>query len=121
MLIHAQGDTFLRSAYIVFDLDNEAVSIGKAKFNVTESNIKEIPKGKNVVPDATVASNPVIVAATASGSGRTDSMPFASGTFTMTAGGFATAGADSNAGVRSQLNWRAITLGFLIAALPIVF
>jgi hypothetical protein len=105
---------------VVFDLDNEAVSIGKAKFNVTESDIKEIPKGKNVVPDATVATNPVTIAPTATGSGRTDSMPFASGTFTMTGGGFITAGADSNAGVRSHLNWRALTLGFLVAALPII-
>lgn len=53
------GDTFLRSAYVVYDLDNNEISLANAKFNVTQSNIVEIAKGANAVPSATKASNPV--------------------------------------------------------------
>ncbi|KAK6355874.1 hypothetical protein TWF718_000253 [Orbilia javanica] len=36
------GDTFLRSAYVVYDLDGEMVWMGQTVFNSTESNILEI-------------------------------------------------------------------------------
>ena len=36
------GDTFLRSAYLVFDLDDLTVSMAQAKFGVTESNVVPI-------------------------------------------------------------------------------
>lgn len=39
------GDTFLRSFYAVFDLDNRKTSLAKAKYNVQESNIVGIPSG----------------------------------------------------------------------------
>lgn len=39
----ALGDTFLRSAYVVFDLTNNEISIGKAKYT-SASNVLEIPK-----------------------------------------------------------------------------
>jgi len=39
------GDTMLRSAYIVYDLDNKQIAIAQSSFNSQSSNIKEI--GKN--------------------------------------------------------------------------
>lgn len=84
-----QGDTFLRSAYVVFDLENEEISIAKALFNVTDSKIMEIGKGKGAVPEATAASSVVNVAPTGTGSGRNNNMPLASGDMTFLPGGFA--------------------------------
>lgn len=52
------GDTFLRSAYVVYDLDNQEISLGQTVFNATSSNIQAIPSGKNAVPSATAVSNP---------------------------------------------------------------
>lgn len=53
------GDTFLRSAYAVYDLDNNQISLAQTNFNSTTDNIKEIEVGPNGVPDATMASSPV--------------------------------------------------------------
>ncbi|KAG5361512.1 putative aspartic-type endopeptidase opsB [Yarrowia sp. E02] len=39
------GDTFLRSFYAVFDLDNRKASLAKAKTDIQESNIVAIPAG----------------------------------------------------------------------------
>jgi len=47
------GDTFLRSAYVVYDLDNNEISLAQTRFNVTETRVLEIGTGKNAVPDAT--------------------------------------------------------------------
>ncbi|KAF5594813.1 aspartic-type endopeptidase opsb [Fusarium subglutinans] len=47
------GDTFLRSAYVVFDLDNNEISLAQSNFNATKSHILEIGTGKNAVPTAT--------------------------------------------------------------------
>lgn len=56
------GDTFLRSAYVVFDLDNNEVSIAQTRFNTTRSNVREIVPGAGV-PDATKVANPVAATA----------------------------------------------------------
>lgn len=45
------GDTFLRSAYVVYDLANEQVGIAQANLNSTRSSIVEIGKGD--LPDVT--------------------------------------------------------------------
>ncbi len=51
------GDSFLRSAYIVFDLDNQQASIAQASLNGSGSdNIQVIPTTPNSVPGATVCS-----------------------------------------------------------------
>jgi Eukaryotic aspartyl protease len=39
------GDTFLRSAYVVYDLDNKQIVIAPTIVNTTESNIVEIGQG----------------------------------------------------------------------------
>ncbi|OJJ43615.1 hypothetical protein ASPZODRAFT_136067 [Penicilliopsis zonata CBS 506.65] len=53
------GDTFLRSAYVVYDLSNNEISLANTKFNVTDSDIKEIGTGTTAVPGATAVANPV--------------------------------------------------------------
>lgn len=59
------GDTFLRSAYVVYDLANDEISIAKTNFNSTEDDIHEIGTGKDSVPDVTGVSSP----ATSAGAG----------------------------------------------------
>lgn len=50
----ALGDTFLRSAYVVYDFDNQAISLANTRFNSTEeNNILEIGTGSAAVPSAT--------------------------------------------------------------------
>ena len=44
------GNTFLRAAYVVFDLDNNQISLAQTRFNVTEENIVEIARGAGRVP-----------------------------------------------------------------------
>ncbi|TAQ90393.1 hypothetical protein B7494_g1229 [Chlorociboria aeruginascens] len=58
------GDTFIRSAYLVYDLDNNEISMAQTDFNATDSNVQEITTGTAAVPDATLIAN----AATATGS-----------------------------------------------------
>ncbi|KAJ5545358.1 hypothetical protein N7535_006253 [Penicillium sp. DV-2018c] len=56
------GDTFLRSAYVVYDLANNEISLANTKFNSTEDDILEIGTGTDSVPGATAVSNPVTTA-----------------------------------------------------------
>lgn len=53
------GDTFLRSAYVVYDLDNNLISLAPTRFNTTATSILEIGTGENSVPGATRVQNPV--------------------------------------------------------------
>jgi hypothetical protein len=68
------GDTFLRSAYVVYDLENNAVSMANTAFNATSSNIREISSGSSGVPGATAIANPVtdvsVAGDASSGGGR---------------------------------------------------
>ncbi|KAF7550213.1 hypothetical protein G7046_g8080 [Stylonectria norvegica] len=52
------GDTFMRSAYLVFDLDNNEVSMAQSAFGATGSDIVEIGSGDNSIPSTTDASDP---------------------------------------------------------------
>jgi hypothetical protein len=51
------GDTFLRSAYVVYDLQNNQISIAQTDFNATSSNVVEITAGG--VPGASMVASPV--------------------------------------------------------------
>jgi len=42
------GDTFLRSAYVVYDLDNQQIAIAPTVFNTTKSNVVEIKSGTGI-------------------------------------------------------------------------
>ncbi|KAK7988851.1 hypothetical protein PG989_009166 [Apiospora arundinis] len=53
------GDTFLRSAYVVYDLANNQISLAPTNFNATDSDVQEIGRGAGSVPGATMVQNPV--------------------------------------------------------------
>lgn len=57
------GDTFLRSAYVVYDLQNNQISIAQTRFNATGSSVQEIGTGTSPVPGATVVASPVAATA----------------------------------------------------------
>lgn len=53
------GDTFLRSAYVVYDLDNNEISLAQSNFEAKGSNVVEISKNSKVSDIATKAAKPV--------------------------------------------------------------
>lgn len=53
------GDTFLRAAYLVYDLDNKQIAIAPTVANTTESNIVEIGQG-SAAPSWSVASGATV-------------------------------------------------------------
>jgi len=61
------GDTFLRSAYVVYDLDNNRIALAQTDFNATDSNIVAFERGGAAIPSATQAPNEAAVTQTASG------------------------------------------------------
>ena len=63
-------DTFLRSAYVVFDLDAQQIGIAPTNFGATQSNVVEIPGGTgqgDPVASAQSAATGVTVEQTATG------------------------------------------------------
>ncbi|KAL9596391.1 MAG: hypothetical protein Q9219_005826 [cf. Caloplaca sp. 3 TL-2023] len=50
------GDTFLRSAYVVYDLESKTIALAQAKLNVSTSNVQEIT-GDNIPGVQTVVSS----------------------------------------------------------------
>ncbi|KAG6082612.1 hypothetical protein E4U30_003961 [Claviceps sp. LM220 group G6] len=58
------GDTFLRSAYVVYDMDNNEIALANARYDATKSDVLEIKSGGlGAVPSFTRASNPVAATA----------------------------------------------------------
>lgn len=47
------GDTFLRSAYVVYDLENNQVAIAPTKFNASSSNVVPFPSKGATIPSST--------------------------------------------------------------------
>lgn len=56
---HVLGDTFLRSAYVVYDLANNEISLAQTTFNSTTHNVIEIGSGAGAVPSASSVANSV--------------------------------------------------------------
>ncbi|EME48285.1 hypothetical protein DOTSEDRAFT_70028 [Dothistroma septosporum NZE10] len=63
------GDTFLRSAYVVYDLSANQISLAQTNFNSTTDDIAEITNSTGV-PSATVVQNAVTSVAVQSGGAR---------------------------------------------------
>jgi hypothetical protein len=72
------GDTFLRSAYVVYDLANNEISLAQTNFNSTTDDIVEITKSSGV-PGATEVASPVTTVAAETGGARIGS-PTSTGT-----------------------------------------
>ncbi|CAK7197392.1 hypothetical protein SEUCBS139899_000038 [Sporothrix eucalyptigena] len=49
------GDTFLRSAYVVYDLVNNEIALAQTDFNATDSNIVAFASSGAAIPSATAA------------------------------------------------------------------
>lgn len=64
------GDTFLRSAYVVYDLANNEISLAQTNFNSTTSHVVEIGTGTGSVPDATRIVSAVEASVSQSGGAR---------------------------------------------------
>jgi hypothetical protein len=64
------GDPFLRSAYVVYDIDNNEISLAQTNFNATGDRILEIGTGPDAVPDADDVRNPKKADAGHFGGGR---------------------------------------------------
>jgi hypothetical protein len=61
------GDTFLRSAYVVYDLVNNRIALGQTNFNVTSSNVVAFASSGAPIPSASSAPNEAAVTQTATG------------------------------------------------------
>ncbi|KAH9838911.1 Aspartic peptidase, putative yapsin [Teratosphaeria destructans] len=53
--VYLLGDTFLRSAYVVYDLDANTIYMAPIKFNSTSSNIQEIQSGSTGISGVSTA------------------------------------------------------------------
>jgi hypothetical protein len=73
------GDTFLRSAYVVYNLDNDEVGIANAILNSTKSNIQEISNSKQI-PGVSSTAAGAVARQTASGLYGPNSYTFSAGT-----------------------------------------
>jgi len=93
------GDTFLRSAYVVYDLDNNEISIAQTNFNSTSDNILEIG---NSVPQATKVMN-AVTSLNVNGGGARIGAP-TGGSFTLT--GSVPSGTTTGAALPTQIPLR---------------
>ncbi|KAE9366541.1 acid protease [Stipitochalara longipes BDJ] len=64
------GDTFLRSAYVVYDLENNQIALAQTNFDAKSSNIVSFASKGAPIPSATEASNELAVSQTATGNPR---------------------------------------------------
>lgn len=62
------GDTFLRSAYVVYDLVNNEIGMAQTDFNATDSNIVAFEGNGSTIPFATLVSNQNLTAPTTAAS-----------------------------------------------------
>lgn len=53
------GDTFLRSAYVVYDLEGHEIALANTVFNATNSDIRELASSSDGIPGATPVAHPV--------------------------------------------------------------
>lgn len=65
------GDTFLRSAYAVYDLDAKQVALAQASFNATSSSVTAITSGSSI-PGVSATATDVIASATGTSIGGTN-------------------------------------------------
>ncbi|KAH8193628.1 hypothetical protein TruAng_012207 [Truncatella angustata] len=116
------GDTFLRSAYVVYDLQNLQVAIAQANLNSTESNVVEISNSTTQLPDVTGVASQVSVTQTATGlpgvgGGSTTASGTALPTVTVTGSGTSSPSSSGNVGARSlpAPDWGAAVVAVLTA------
>lgn len=62
------GDTFLRSAYVVYDLDNKEIALAQANLNSTSTSITAMTEGSSI-PNVASTATAVMASSTASTNG----------------------------------------------------
>jgi hypothetical protein len=65
--VYLLGDTFLRSAYVVYDLASNEIALAQSNLNSTESNIVEIKANSTQIPEVTGVAIHASVTQTATG------------------------------------------------------
>ncbi|KAE9980366.1 hypothetical protein EG327_006576 [Venturia inaequalis] len=108
------GDTFLRSAYVVYDLDRKQIGIAQTRFNVTTSNVKVINRGSgNLAGASSIVASGTTLSYGATAAATMEQAPGA-GAGTRTASGraggtksVATASGTINGGVKTTYANRA--------------
>lgn len=83
------GDTFLRSAYVVYDIANNEISLAATNFNSVSTNVMEISTGAKSVPDAAGVASAVSVAVTGTAT-KVNGGATATGTVTLSSSSTAT-------------------------------
>lgn len=104
------GDTFLRSAYVVYDLANNQISLAQTTFNSTTHNVVEISSGSHAVPSATAVTNAVSATGIGSATSTTGDFGLSNSASRGTAGAAMTA--TFMAGLMSMLTC-GFTLGLI--------
>ncbi|KAL1872994.1 hypothetical protein Daus18300_004135 [Diaporthe australafricana] len=74
------GDTFLRSAYVVYDLVNNEIGIAQTDFNATASNIVAFEGNGSTIPFSTLVSNQSLATPTAASPSFAAESGFGAGT-----------------------------------------
>jgi len=103
------GDSFLRSAYVVYDLENQEIAIAQTNFNAGAANVQAFDASSSGIPDAvstataasvaqTFTGNPLITQATAVTTGAIGGGTSRSATFHLTATGTAGSSGSTSTG-----------------------
>lgn len=72
---YIMGDTFLRSAYVVYDLKNNVIALAQTNFNSDDSNVVDFKAGQTAIPavSGVASSAGVVETGTGKPGGKTDS------------------------------------------------
>ncbi|KAK5632741.1 hypothetical protein RRF57_008455 [Xylaria bambusicola] len=87
------GDTFLRSAYVVYDLENNEIAMAPTDFNSTKSNIVAFPSQGAEIPSSTPAPSQ-----DATNSGPSDNPNYSAGKGFQSGGGGSSGSGGSGGG-----------------------
>jgi len=102
------GDTFLRSAYVVYDLKNNVIAVAQTNFNSTTSSIVEFSAGETGIPlvsgvassaqvtETATGKAPVGGSKTSSGAGKTTTSSSGSTTASATGSSSGSSGSGSS-------------------------
>ncbi|EOD52756.1 putative aspartic-type endopeptidase protein [Neofusicoccum parvum UCRNP2] len=120
------GDTFMRSAYVVYDLHNNQIALANTKFNATSSNIQEITN--TTIPGVSKVASSLTVTQTATGPIRESgglatggaSATAEAGTGTFNLGSTSTAGSSSKKGAAVGLPAPRIALETVMCGIVVV-
>ncbi|KAI1211798.1 aspartic peptidase domain-containing protein [Annulohypoxylon truncatum] len=94
------GDTFLRSAYVVYDLTNKQIGLAQANLNSTKSNVVEITQ-ESGIPDASGVASQVTAEQTATGLPGTGNVNGGQTTTTVSSSSTSSSQSSGNAGART--------------------